>query len=396
MVNQIYKKSTKQLFKSSVKRSISLLRVGMSMVMIFMVVPINAGGSEVVGPNSRAEATKIIADMRRIVTPEGIERLETVQIGGIEQWVSIRGAEPRNPVLLFIHGGPGYVAMPTSWYFQTGWDEYFTVVQWDQRGAGKTYLSNEPEKIAPTMTRQRMILDTVEMINWLRKEFKKDKIFILGHSWGSVIGLEVAQRHPELLHAYIGVGQGINGPEGERRGWQWTMEQARETGNTEAIRELESIAPYATDGELPELEDIYLQRKWLNYFGGAAYRRTGAAAESAAARLAPEYSDADVKTIWEANAFSEKHLLVDALNTDFSSVTKLNVPVIIFNGRYDYNVSQSVAAEWFERLEAPWKKLVWFEHSAHEIMNEEPGKMLVSLVQYARPLADNKYNTVEK
>lgn len=362
---------------------------GMLALMIVTTVLISTPGhaTESLGPNSRAEATKLIADMRRIVTPNGVERLEAVRIGGIDQWVSIRGVDPRNPVLLFIHGGPGYVAMPTSWYFQTGWDEYFTVVQWDQRGAGKTYVANDPEKLAPTMTRERMIRDAEEMVSWLRGEFGKERIFVLGHSWGSVVGMEIAQRRPEWLHAYIGLGQAIDGPESERRGWQWTMEQARQAGNAEAIRDLESIAPYAENGELPALEDLYLQRKWLNFFGGAAYRRTGPAAESAAAALSPEYSDADVKAIWTGNAFSEKHLLVAALDTDFTSVTELDVPVIIFNGRDDYNVSQSVAAEWFERLEAPSKQLVWFEHSAHEIMNEEPGKTLVSLVQYARPIA---------
>ena len=97
-----------------------------------------------VGPNSRAEATKIVAEMRRIVTPQGVERLERVRIGGIDQWISVRGFDRRNPVLLYIHGGPGFPAMPTSWYYQRGWEEYFTVVQWDQRGAGKTYLANDP------------------------------------------------------------------------------------------------------------------------------------------------------------------------------------------------------------------------------------------------------------
>ena len=102
---------------------------------------------------------------------------------------------------------PGYVAMPTSWYYQRGWEEYFTVVQWDQRGAGKTHLANDPKVVAPTMTPQRMVADIEEMIGWLRKEFDKKKIFVLGHSWGSYLGLAIAQRHPEWLHAYVGMGQ---------------------------------------------------------------------------------------------------------------------------------------------------------------------------------------------
>jgi proline iminopeptidase len=157
-------------------------------------------------PFSRAEATAIIADARKIVTPDGVERLEKLRIGGIDQWASIRGTDKRNPVILLIHGGPGYISMPMSWWFTRGWEEYFTVVQWDQRGAGKTYLLNDPSKIAPTLTPERMIADTEEIAAWARKEFGKDKIFVLGHSWGSYLGLELAKRHPDWLHAYIGVG----------------------------------------------------------------------------------------------------------------------------------------------------------------------------------------------
>src|SRR6185437_6840540 len=108
-------------------------------------------------PFSRAEATQIITNARKVVNPGGIERLQKVPIGGIDQWVSIRGTDMRNPVLLLIHGGPGYVSMPMSWWFTRGWEEYFTVVQWDQRGAGKTYLLNDPAAIAPTMTMKRMV-----------------------------------------------------------------------------------------------------------------------------------------------------------------------------------------------------------------------------------------------
>jgi len=158
-------------------------------------------------PRDRAQATAIVADMRRVVADNGIERLEKVRIGGIDQWVSIRGNDARNPVLLMLHGGPGWVAMPTSWYFQRGWEEYFTVVQWDQRGAGKTFASNNPAQLAPTMTRERMVADSLEMVAWLRHEFGKQKIFVLGHSWGSYLGLEVAKQRPQWLHAYIGMGQ---------------------------------------------------------------------------------------------------------------------------------------------------------------------------------------------
>ena len=183
---------------------------------VLATVPV--GAQEPAKPASRAEATAIIANARKILTANGVERLEKVRIGGIDQWVSIRGVDRRNPVLLYIHGGPGYVSIPMSWWFTRGLEEYFTVVQWDQRATGKTYLLTDPAKIAPTLTRERMIADTEEMAAWARKEFGKDKLFALGHSWGSFLGLQLAERHPEWLYAYIGVCQLIDGPESERRG----------------------------------------------------------------------------------------------------------------------------------------------------------------------------------
>lgn len=347
-----------------------------------------AAAADATGPNGRAEAIKILSDMRRIASPQGVERLEAVRIGGIDQWISVRGVDRRNPLLLMIHGGPGYPAMPTSWYFQRGWEDYFTVVQWDQRGAGRTYTANDPEAIGPTMTVARMIADAEEMIAWLRREFGKDRIFVLGHSWGSVVGLTIAQRHPEWLHAYIGMGQVIDGRESERRGWRFALDGARQASNEEAVRELESIAPYAKPGQPIPLEDLYVQRKWLGFYGGAIRGRTGYDADAAAVALAPEYSDADVKSFYAGIDFSHHRLLADVMTTDLTKVTALACPLILLNGRHDYNVSATVAAEWFRRVRAPSKTLVWFERSAHMLMSEEPGRMLVALVEHARPIAE--------
>ena len=348
----------------------------------------HAGDTAGAVAGERGEAREIIGEIRRIVSAPGVERLEPVRIGGIEQWVSIRGNDRRNPVLLMLHGGPGWVSMPTSWYFQRGWEDYFTVVQWDQRGAGKTYRHNGPEALAPTMTRERMIADAEEMVAWLREEFDRDRIFVLGHSWGSYLGLELARRRPEWLHAYIGLGQVSNAPESERRGWRFAMEQARRDGNAAAVAELESIAPYAHGDDPVDLDDLMLQRKWLNHYGGMMHNRTGGQAEAALARLSPEYDRDDLAALWVANDFSMEHLLQEALTLDMGRVERLDCPLILFLGRHDYNVSASTAAEWFERVQAPEKSLVWFEHSAHEMMVEEPGKTLVSLVRLAWPIAE--------
>jgi proline iminopeptidase len=353
---------------------------------VFAMAPARA--DEPAKPASRTEVTAIIAEARKIVTPNGVERLEKVRIGGIDQWVSIRGTDRRNPVLLYIHGGPGYVSIPMSWWFSRGWEEYFTVVQWDQRAAGKTYLLTDPATIAPTLTPERMIADAEEMAAWVRRELGKDKIFVLGHSWGSFLGLQLAQRHPEWLYAYIGVCQLIDGPDSERRGWRFAMDAAHHAGNADAVRELEAIAPYGFPGQTIPIKDIYVERKWVGYYGGVmAYRRDNSA-DSDLAQLSPDYSDQEIGHIWDGNKFATPYLLPGVVALNLTNTNKLAVPLIMFEGRQDRNVNSEVAATWFDAVKAPHKQLVWFEHSGHMPMTEEPGKFLLSLVRYARPIAE--------
>jgi pimeloyl-ACP methyl ester carboxylesterase len=354
--------------------------------MVLDTVPVRA--QEPAKLVNRGGAAAIIANARKILTPNGVERLEKVRIGGIDQWVSIRGADRRNPVLLYIHGGPGYVSIPMSWWFSRGLEEYFTVVQWDQRGTGKTYLLTGPSKIAPTLTREHMILDSEEMAAWARKEFGKDKIFVLGHSWGSFLGLQLAERHPEWLHAYIGVCQLIDGPESERRGWRFAMDAARAERNAEAVRELEVIAPYGIPGRNIPIKDIYVERKWVGYYGGVMADRRDNSADSDLAQLSPDYNDQEIGHIWDGNKFATSYLLPEVVALDLTKTDKLSVPLILFEGRHDRNVNSEVAAIWFDRVKAPKKQLVWFEHSAHIPMTEEPGKFLLSLVRYALPIAE--------
>jgi proline iminopeptidase len=338
-------------------------------------------------PANRAEATDIVRDLRRIVTPNGIERAEAVYIGGIRQWVTIRGYDKRNPVLLVLHGGPGYPELPLSWWYTRGWEEYFTVVQWDQRGAGKTYMMNDPKAVAPTMTRERLVQDSEELVQWLRRDLGKQKIFVWGHSWGTYLGLELALRHPEWLHAYIGTGQITNSPESERRDWHFALDAARKARNKAAIRQLQSIAPYAVPGKPITLKEAMIAHKWSDYFGGVMAYRSSQEDESHASRLSPDYTDAEAPHIYDGNHYSEKYLFADVLQTDFSDEANFRCPILLFEGRFDHTVNSDVAYEWFRTIHAPAKTFIWFEQSAHEPETEEPGKFQLSLVQYARPIA---------
>jgi pimeloyl-ACP methyl ester carboxylesterase len=334
----------------------------------------------------RTPAQKILREARRIVSPDGIDELREVRIGGIAQWISVRGHDRRNPILLFIHGGPASTEMPVSWLYQSAWEDYFTVVQWDQRGAGKTYVANDPKTVEPTVEGDRMIADAEEMVAWLRSNYHKRKIFVLGHSWGSILGLEVARRHPDWLHAYIGMGQIIDGVEGERIGYAWALAQARADHNDKAVQQLEAIAPYPRPDGSVSVEQIIAQRDWVIHYGGLTWGRADFDYAQDAAKLSPDDSRKELNPE-DGIGESLGRLLPTMMRYDVRNVRRIDCPVFIFAGAHDYETPSQLAIRWLARLRAPRKGLVRFENSAHMMELEEPGKVLVHLVQDVRPLA---------
>jgi pimeloyl-ACP methyl ester carboxylesterase len=336
---------------------------------------------------SRQDARDIVAASRKIVSPHGVETMTKIAVNGTQQWISVRGHDTRNPILLFLHGGPASTDMPLAWTFQTPWEDYFTVVQWDQRGAGKTYAANDPDRVAAGMTIDGMSADANAVVEYLRHTYHKQKIFLLGHSWGSVLGVRVALAHPEWFYAYIGVGQVANFRQSEADGYRFAVDQARAHDNPAALRELAAIAPYPAPGKPLDLDTISKQRKWLEYYGGLSWGRTSFGYAADSEKLAPEYSDADLRAIDDGSLFSMRYLLGPLTDVDFGESTHFELPILLFIGRHDYSVSHEVAARWFANLHAPAKKLIWFEDSAHMVMQEQPGRFLMHLVNDARPYA---------
>jgi pimeloyl-ACP methyl ester carboxylesterase len=329
----------------------------------------------------------ILAETQKIVSPNGIDEAKAVDIGGIRQWITVRGRDRRNPILLVLHGGPAAPELPDRYLFEAPWTDYFTVVEWDQRGAGKTYELNDPAKVAPTVTKARMVEDAEELVDYLRATYAKKKIFVIGHSWGSVLGMELAQRKPDALYAYIGAGQIISMREGEKAGYAWTLDQARQAHDAQAIKELEAIAPYPEpDGSVP-IDKLGVDRKWSVHFGGLTHGRDRYDVWENAEKISPDYSPDDFKAIDQGSAFSLFKLLPDLMAVDFTGVTEIHCPVIIFAGRFDYTTPSEPVKRWFDHVKAPSKHFVWFENSAHMLYEEEPGRVLVHLVQDARPLA---------
>ena len=209
----------------------------------------------------------------------------------------------------------------------------------------------------------------------------------MAHSWGMRIGLDLARRRPEWLYAYIGVGRMIDARAAERENYAWALGEGRRRVEVRAIKQLEAIAPYpGLNGELAP-EKIDVERKWSVRFGGLTFGRSSYDVWENAERLSPDYTPADFAAIDAGSAFSFPKLLPDLAATDFTGVTRIGFPVLIFAGRYDHTTPNAPVRRWYERLQAPSKRWVWFENSAHMMYEEEPGRVLLHLVEDARPLA---------
>jgi pimeloyl-ACP methyl ester carboxylesterase len=337
-------------------------------------------------PN-RDYITARIRELRRIHTPEGIEALEEVPIGGMKQWVSIRGLNRDNPVILFIHGGPGTPMMPMTWAYQASWEDFFTVVQWDQRGVGKNAVSTDRQALLATLSHDRIVEDAVEMLAWVRTRLKKDKVVVMGYSYGTSVGLAVAQRRSEWVSAYVGVGQASGS--GEDYLYKHLLTLAEKTGNQEALRELHALAPYP--GEKPPIEKILAVRKWARVFNGGWYGKPTFDLMFSLDEWAPEYSQADVDAQKAATQLFTRNLTGGrGGDMPLSALRVQKVPVVIIQGRHDLHTPYEPARAFFDTIEAPKKTFITLERAAHAPMFEQPGEFLLTLIQQVLPLTEGR------
>ncbi len=293
-----------------------------------------------------------------------LQSLEQVMVGGSRQWILTRGYD-QNPILLFLHGGPGSTEIATASCYQQNLEQHFLVINWDQRGAGKSYHSNDP-----SLSVAQLIADTTELIKLLLEKFNKRKLYVLGHSWGSALGLLVASKHPELVHGYIGVGQLVDGLENERLAFEHVQKLAYRDRNRLAISHLRhsGFPPYNYN-----VRALLTQRSWLYWFGGFFHDR------GKALRYALNFLTSKNYTVWDKLnysknlAFSLRQLWpqVEKINL-FNDVPSVRVPVLFCLGKYDMTTPSALAQRYFEVLDAPSKHLVWFSQSAHCPNLEEP------------------------
>lgn len=318
-----------------------------------------------------------------------------VNINGVQQGMFIKGKNVNNPVLLFVHGGPG---MPEYWltqWYPIGLEDHFTVVWWEQRGAGLSYSPDIPPE---TMTAEQFISDTLEATNYLRKRFDKEKIYLMAHSWGSYIGIQAAAREPDLYYAYIGVGQISYQIQSEQLAYQYALAYYRENGNMNMVRKLEAAPPTLTV-PLPTaydaLRDAYMHGAGIGTTRDMKSVVTGIFLPSWQFR---EYTLGEKINLWRGKFFSRSRTfdLWDKMQiTDLTQkVTELEIPVYFLHGVYDYTCAYPLARDYFGKLDAPVKGFYTFENSAHSPMFEEPEKvqkiLLEDVLAGTNKLADEK------
>ena len=329
--------------------------------------------------------TPPITDAEGNEIPGSIAVIETVTLGGVEQTITIRGADTANPVLLFLHGGPGMPSSPwASWNnVHAELERNFVLVHWDQRGAGKSFSKSlTPED----MHLENFVSDTLELTDMLRERFDQDKIFLWGHSWGSGLGFETLRVNAEPYYAYFASAVRPDWNSTNVMGYEKVLEMAREANDAEAIESLEAIQPFdprnvdhlQVKNELLShylIGDFHtegLEEAWLDYVTGG---------ESA------EYPPAYIKPTLAGMDFTRQTIYIEVIHAGFDLAKDFPVspiPVHFMHGRYDYQCPGELAEAYYNLLEAPEKSFTWFENSAHDVYYDEPDKFNQEIIRIAQ------------
>jgi len=272
-----------------------------------------------------------------VATGTTIDGSEAVSVGGIRQWITFQGDNDQAPVLLFLHGGPGNSVMSYADRFTDQLKKHFIVVQWDQRECGKTLALN---KSTQTLTVSLYVSDAIELIELLSSKFSKEKIYLMGHSWGGYLGLRVVTERPDLLTGYFALSPMINQLESERLSLKVMQDNAIKEKNNKALAELSQVEVPFKNGE-----QLFYHRKWLSKLMGSS---------------TPDRAKVNH---WAATWLS---LFNEASQTNFNEfATELSCPVYFLIGTRDYQTHFSLAESYYQQVVCKEKKLYWFTDSAH-------------------------------
>lgn len=329
----------------------------------------------------RFGSTPAFRDSAGALVRGSVASMERVNLGGVEQWITIRGRNAKAPILIWLHGGPGQDETGLSRLNNAALEEHFVVVYWTQRGAGRSYTSSIPVR---SMKLSQFVSDLDQLIGILKTRFGQKKVVLAGHSWGTNIGVSYAQQHPQNVSAYVGVSQIVNAAEAERRSYSWVLAEAKRRNDHNALAELRKIgAPPLSLSSSP------IMYHWINEFGGGYYHVNVSVLQLMLQSFrASEMTWYDGITYKAGGEFSRNALARQLAGTDWlHSATKFAVPIFIVAGRFDHGVDATLQKEYFDRIEAPDKHFKWFENSAHCPPFEEPVAFNVFIIEEVLPVA---------
>lgn len=344
-----------------------------------LIILVNSQGKLVSLPGKLVS----LKDMDGNIIPNSISEKVWIEINGIRQGMFIRGENPDNPVILYLHGGPGTPLLPFISYFEKSerLEKYFTVCYWDQRGSGMTYRSfTDPS----TMTIEQMIEDTHKVTKYLQSYLGQEKIYLMGQSWGTYLGVKTIEKYPENYLAYIGIGQLSDQTQSERIAYDYILQRARETGDIKVIEKLEKFDPHSND--FPQNDYlIKVRTKILNKYGLGMLHEGVTIGKMMKCLIAFKgYTLSEKIAFLQGADFSMEHLFQIVMKDNlFESSPTFDVPFYILQGIYDYQVSYVLAKKYLDFLQAPKKGFFMFENSAHSPNMEEPEKF----VQIVREIA---------
>lgn len=304
----------------------------------------------------------------KIKGENSISMLEQVEINGAGHEVMIRGVDRSNPILIFVHGGPGCSEIPYVRKYQQELEQHFTVVHYDQRGSGKSYHFSEDYS---NLTTDVLVDDLLALRNYVTEELGQEKVILIGHSFGTYIGMKAAAKAPDQFHTYIGIGQMSNTLQSELESLEYTLEQAKQAGNAEDVKKLELIRGLIEQGE--ELTPRILVQK----YGGAARLINENRDYISGFLFNPEYNGLDIIRYYTGVLGSQEILLREALNQNLPDIVDhLEIPTYFVMGKYDYMTTANAARDYFDVLDAPIKDFIVFNESAHYPQFEEKEKFV--------------------
>ena len=304
----------------------------------------------------------------------GISEKLFLTIGGVRQGMFIKGLNINNPVLLYVHGGPAFPNYFLIEKYKPGLEEYFTVCYWEQRGGG---LSYSPDIPIETMTFEQLTADAIEVSNYLRSRFKKQKIYLMAHSGGTPIAIQAAAKAPQLYSAYIGMAQITNQAESESIAYKYIMEQYTTMGNSKSLAKLKKYSIPDTDSSFAHFYQSPMRDQAMHELGIGTMRNMKSIFTGVFLPVwtCKAFSVKEKMNIWISKIiyvkkakFTEEIFTMDIPTL----VPKLDIPIYFLSGKYDLTVNVDLSKEYFTKLQAPVKGFYTFDNSAHSPLFEEP------------------------